>query len=72
VAFWQSTGDVTPGTARQGLTHLDDKREPLEVFLCDPSVPLSDNDGKRGLRYVVVGRCAEWLAFASPRGGQVA
>ena len=55
----------------KALAYLENQRESLEVFLNDPRVPLSNNDCERDLRHVVVGR-ANWLVFASPRGGEVA
>ena len=55
----------------KGLTYLENQREPLEAFLSDPRIPLSNNDSERDLRHIVVGR-ANWLVFASPRGGDVA
>lgn len=55
----------------KGLTYLENQREPLEAFLSDPRIPLSNNDSERDLRHIVVGR-ANWLVFASPRGGEVA
>ena len=55
----------------KALTYLENQREALEVFLSDPRVPLSNNDSERDLRHIVVGR-ANWLVFASQRGGEVA
>lgn len=55
----------------KALGYLENQRVPLEVFLTDPRVPLSNNDCERDLRHIVVGR-ANWLVFASQRGGEVA
>jgi transposase len=55
----------------KALAYLENQRESLEIFLSDARVPLSNNDCERDLRHVVVGR-ANWLVFASPRGGEVA
>ena len=55
----------------KGLTYLENQRKPLHAFLYDPRIPLSNNDSERDLRHIVVGR-ANWLVFASPRGGEVA
>lgn len=59
------------GQLGKGLAYLENQREPLAVFLSDPRIPLSNNDSERDLRHVMVGR-ANWLVFASQRGGEVA
>ena len=67
----QHTATLPRGQLGKGLAYLQNQREPLEAFLSDPRIPLSNNDSERDLRHVVVGR-ANWLVFASPRGGEVA
>jgi transposase len=67
----QEASTLPRGQLGKALAYLESQREPLEVFLGDPRVPLSNNDCERDLRHVVVGR-ANWLIFASPRGGEVA
>lgn len=67
----QDGATLPRGQLGKGLTYLENQREPLEAFLSDPRIPLSNNDSERDLRHIVVGR-ANWLVFASPRGGEVA
>ena len=67
----QDKATLPRGQLGKGLAYLENQREPLEVFLNDPRIPLSNNDSERDLRHVVVGR-ANWLVFASQRGGEVA
>lgn len=67
----QKASTLPRGQLGKALAYLENQRESLEVFLSDPRVPLSNNDCERDLRHVVVGR-ANWLVFASPRGGEVA
>ena len=67
----QDAATLPRGQLGKALGYLENQRESLEVFLTDPRVPLSNNDSERDLRHVVVGR-ANWLVFASPRGGEVA
>jgi len=67
----QGAAALPRGQLGKGLVYLENQRKPLEVFLSDPRIPLSNNDSERDLRHVVVGR-ANWLVFASPRGGEVA
>lgn len=67
----QEAATLPRGQLGKALTYLENQREPLAVFLSDSRVPLSNNDSERDLRHVVVGR-ANWLVFASPRGGEVA
>ena len=67
----QDAATLPRGQLGKGLTYLENQRAPLEVFLTDPRVPLSNNDSERDLRHIVVGR-NNWLVFASPRGGEVA
>ncbi len=55
----------------KSLGYLFNQREPLCVFLEDPRIEIHNNDSERDLRHVVLGR-NNWLAFASPRGGEVA
>lgn len=67
----QAASTLPRGQLGKALAYLENQRESLEVFLSDARVPLSNNDCERDLRHVVVGR-ANWLVFASPRGGEVA
>ncbi len=55
----------------KALGYLFNQRDPLRVFLEDPRIEIHNNDSERDLRHVVLGR-NNWLAFASPRGGEVA
>jgi transposase len=55
----------------KSLGYLFNQKEPLSVFLEDPRIEIHNNDSERDLRHVVLGR-NNWLAFASPRGGEVA
>jgi len=55
----------------KALGYLFNQRPQLEIFLEDPRIEIHNNDAERDLRHVVVGR-NNWLAFASPRGGEVA
>lgn len=70
-ALAQEASTLPRGQLGKALAYLESQRESLAVFLTDPRVPLSNNDSERDLRHVVVGR-ANWLVFASPRGGEVA
>ena len=70
-ALAQEASTLPRGQLGKALAYLENQRESLEVFLRDPRVPLSNNDSERDLRHVVVGR-ANWLVFASQRGGEVA
>jgi transposase len=67
----QDKATLPRGQLGKALAYLENQREPLEAFLSDPRIPLSNNDSERDLRHIVVGR-ANWLVFASPRGGEVA
>ena len=67
----QHTATLPRGQLGKGLAYLENQREPLHAFLSDARIPLSNNDCERDLRHIVVGR-ANWLVFASPRGGEVA
>ncbi|MFQ5515874.1 MAG: IS66 family transposase [Acidobacteriota bacterium] len=67
----QHKATLPRGQLGKALGYLENQREPLEVFLSDPRIPLSNNDSERELRHIVVGR-ANWMVFASPRGGEVA
>jgi transposase len=67
----QDAATLPRGQLGKALGYLENQREPLQQFLSDPRVPLSNNDSERDLRHIVVGR-ANWLVFASPRGGEVA
>lgn len=55
----------------KSLGYLFNQKDPLSVFLEDPRIEIHNNDSERDLRHVVLGR-NNWLAFASPRGGEVA
>ena len=55
----------------KSLGYLFNQKGPLTVFLEDPRIEIHNNDSERDLRHVVLGR-NNWLAFASPRGGEVA
>jgi len=55
----------------KSIGYLFNQKEPLSVFLEDPRIEPHNNDSERDLRHVVLGR-NNWLAFASPRGGEVA
>lgn len=55
----------------KAIQYLTNQREPLEVFLSNPRVPMHNNDEERDLRHIITGR-KNWLIFASPRGGEVA
>ncbi len=55
----------------KSLGYLFNQKEPLSVFLEDARIEIHNNDSERDLRHVVLGR-NNWLAFASPRGGEVA
>ena len=70
-AVAQQKSTMPRGQLGKGLGYLENQRESLEAFLSDPRIPLSNNDSERDLRHIVVGR-ANWLVFASPRGGEVA
>ena len=68
--------DSKPGTMPKSklgksLGYLFNQKEPLSVFLEDPRIEIHNNGSERDLRHVVLGR-NNWLAFASPRGGEVA
>jgi transposase len=67
----QDVATLPRGQLGKALGYLENQRKPLEVFLADPRIPLSNNDSERDLRHIVVGR-ANWLVFASQRGGEVA
>jgi transposase len=67
----QDAATLPRGQLGKGLAYLENQRAALEVFLSDPRIPLSNNDSERDLRHIVVGR-ANWLVFASVRGGEVA
>lgn len=67
----QDVATLPRGQLGKALAYFENQRQPLEVFLDDPRVPLSNNDTERDLRHIVVGR-ANWLSFASPKGGEVA
>ncbi len=55
----------------KAIGYLFNQKDPLTVFLDDPRIEIHNNDSERDLRHIVVGR-NNWLAFASPRGGEVA
>lgn len=67
----QDASTLPRGQLGRALGYLANQRTPLEVFLTDARVPLTNNDSERDLRHVVLGR-NNWLVFASPRGGEVA
>lgn len=67
----QDVATLARGQLGKGLSYLENQRGPLSVFLCDPRIPIHNNDCERDLRHLVVGR-NNYQIFASERGGEVA
>ena len=67
LAFWQWCARTLEDPAltpkhpiRRAITHAIDRRQSLEVFLKDPSVPLDSNGVERALRRIKLGQ-KNWL-----------
>jgi len=67
----QDVATLARGQLGKGLSYLENQRGPLSVFVCDPRIPIHNNDCERDLRHLVLGR-NNYQIFASQRGGEVA
>ena len=67
----QDVATLARGQLGKGLSYLERQRGPLSVFLCDPRIPIHNNDCERDLRHIVLGR-NNYQIFGSERGGEVA